>query len=251
MNNLTRIASVAVLTVTPWLTANAEEISPTQKKEIEAIVRSYLVENPEILVEMSQRLEAKQRNEEDKARKSALTGHAKSLFKLAEDPVAGNPKGDVTVVEFMDYNCGWCKKSVIEISKILEQDKDLRVVFKEFPIFGEGSEYAAKAALASRKQDAYWKFHLAMFQHEGQINAEVADSIAASIGLDLDKLKKDMDDPEIAASLAKTRELAQSLQLTGTPAFVIDETVVPGYITHDRMIETIAGVRANGGCKIC
>lgn len=229
----------------------AASFSQPQKDEIGEIVRAYLLEHPDILREMSDKLDAQQKMAEDKARGSALGENADAIFKSAIDPVVGNPKGDVTMVEFMDYNCGWCKRSVGEVSKLLEQDKNLKVVFKEFPIFGEGSEYAARAALAATRQGKYWDLHRALFAHEGKVDAEVTDQLAEAQGIDMAQLKKDMEDPAIAGAIGANHALGQSLMITGTPAFIIDRTVVPGYLPIDGLQSEIDKVRKAGGCSLC
>ncbi len=229
----------------------AESFTKAQKSEMETLVRDYLMEHPELLQEMANKLEAKQKAAETEARMSNLKAHAPEIFHDASDAVIGNPKGDVTLVEFMDYNCGWCKKSVKEVQALVESDKNVRVVMKEFPIFGEGSEYAAKAALAAVKQGKYWQLHQAMFASEGKITPEVVDQIATEQGLDLAKMKADMQDPLIAANIQKTQILAQTLLFTGTPAFVVDDQVSPGYVPMDTLQAMLGNVRANGGCKIC
>jgi protein-disulfide isomerase len=155
------------------------------------------------------------------------------------------------MVEFFDYNCGWCKKGFPEVMSLLEADKDLRFVLKEFPIFGEDSEYAARAAIAAKKQGKYWQLHLAMFQHEGKIAKDSVDEIAAGLGLDMEQLKKDMDDPATADILARNRTLAQALAINGTPAFIIDDRLVPGYLPRAELASAIDDVRAKGGCTLC
>lgn len=230
--------------------ALAKEISPAQKTEIEAIVREYLINNPEILREMSEKLDEQQRQAEDAMRIQALKQNAAAMFQSPADPLVGNAKGSAVVVEFMDYNCGWCKRAVGEVSQLVEKDKDLKVIFKEFPIFGEDSEYAARAALASTRQGKYWELHRALYAHEGKVTAEVTDQLAAKVGMDVDKLKKDMEDPAIQATLAANRALGQSLGLSGTPAFVIDSTVIPQYVTIDVLEGEIAKVR-KAGCQFC
>ncbi|NJM31195.1 MAG: DsbA family protein [Rhizobiales bacterium] len=155
------------------------------------------------------------------------------------------------MVEFFDYNCGWCKKGLPEVVKLIEADKNLRFVLVEFPIFGEDSDYAARAAMAAKKQGKYWELHLAMLGHEGKINAAIVDELAAAKGLDMAKLKADMADPAIAALIADNQALAQSLAINGTPAFIIDQTVVPGYLPQDGLMAAIQEVRAGGGCKLC
>lgn len=229
----------------------ADSFSEAQKKEIGEIVRAYLLENPELLIEVSKELDARQEQADAKKRDKALTANAKEIFNSPHDLVAGNPKGDVTMVEFFDYNCGWCKKGLPEVMSILDGDKNLRLVMKEFPIFGGDSDYAALAALASQKQGKYWPFHLALLGHEGKVTREVVDQTATEMGLDLAKLKADMKSPELAAVIAKTHKLAESLAITGTPAFIIDSHVVPGYLPADGLMAAIKDVRDNGGCKLC
>ncbi len=229
----------------------AEGISPAQKIEFEKLVHDYLLEHPEILRDMSNKLEANDKLAADTARNSTLTTQAKAIFHNPIDAVVGNPKGDVTIVEFMDYNCGWCKKSVTEMQALVAKDKNVRVVMKEFPIFGEGSEYAARAALASVKQGKYWEFHQAMFASEGKITVEVVDQIAKEQGLDVAKMKIDMKAADIDAAIKKNQAMAQSLALTGTPAFIVDDKLIPGYTELANIQAMLATTRANGGCKVC
>lgn len=218
---------------------------------METLIHDYLMEHPEILQDMAAKLDAKQKAAEVSARSTNLKAHAPEIFHNGLDAVIGNPKGNVTMVEFMDYNCGWCKKSVKEVQALVEQDKNVRVVLKEFPIFGAGSEYAAKAALAAVKQGKYWQLHQALFASESKVTAEVVDQIAAEQGLDVAKMKVDMEDPAIATNIQKTNVLAQTLLFTGTPAFIIDDQVSPGYLPMDGLQAMLAEVRAKGGCKIC
>ena len=231
--------------------ALAETFDDAQKKEIGEIVRAYLLENPELLIEVSKELELRQQVAEGEKRSGALQEHAKDIFHSEADLVAGNPEGDVTMVEFFDYNCSWCKKGLPEVLSLIEEDPKLRLVMKEFPIFGGDSDYAAMAALASRKQGKYWDFHLAMLGHEGKVTRETVDEIATAQGLDLDKLKVDMKDPEIAATLQRNRQLAGLLSISGTPAFIIDSEVVPGYLPKDGLMASVNKVRDGGGCKLC
>jgi protein-disulfide isomerase len=245
---LIAVSAAALLAALP---ARAASLDDQQKKEVEQIVREYLLANPEILREMSTNLEAKERAAEEQARSASLKQNASLIFKTAEDPVAGNPKGDVTVIEFMDYNCSWCKKGMAEVASLVEADKNVKVVFKEFPIFGAGSEFAARAALASVKQGKYWDLHQALFSHDGPVTEEVTRQLAEAAGLDMAKLEKDMEDAGIAKSLAATQALAVSMQINGTPAFIVDDKVFPGYVAKDQLIQAIANVRANGGCKYC
>ena len=251
MNRIIRSTFAALLLAAAPAAALAGSFNDSQRKEIGEIVREYLLKNPEVLVEISKELEKRQAAEDDKKRTGALAENAKEIFHSSADLVAGNPDGDVTMVEFFDYNCGWCKKGLPEVLSLIEGDKNLRLVMKEFPIFGGDSDYAAMAALASQKQGKYWPFHVALLGHEGKVTAADVDEIAKAQGLDLDKLKIDMKDPEIATTLERNRKLASALSISGTPAFVIDNELVPGYLPKDGLLASVNRVRAAGGCKLC
>jgi protein-disulfide isomerase len=231
--------------------ADAAEFNNSQRQEIETIVRDYLLSHPEILQEMSQTLEQKQKQAEDEQRKDGLVKNANQIFRDKADHVAGNPKGNVAIVEFFDYNCPWCKKSFPDVMALIDTDKELKVVFKEFPILGPESEYAAKAAIAAGKQGKYLELHKAMYQHEGRVTTEAVDDIAAGIGLNMDQLKNDMNSPETAKIIARNRELAQALAINGTPAFIIDDQLFPGYLPKNELAEAIKEVRINGPCTLC
>ena len=231
--------------------ANAAEFDRSQRQEIETIVRDYLLSHPEILQEMSQTLEQRQKQAEDEQRKDGLAKNADQIFRNKADFVAGNPKGNVTMVEFFDYNCPWCKKDFPDVMALIDTDKNLKLVLKEFPILGPDSEYAAKAAIGAGKQGKYLEMHKAMYQHEGRITKEAVDEIAAAQGLDMDQLRKDMDGPEAAETIARNRELAQSLAINGTPAFIIDDKLFPGYLPKNELAGAIKEARVKGACSLC
>ena len=247
-----RIAALAagLLAFAPLASAD-QSFSEAQKKEIGEIVRAYLLDNPDVLVEVSKELENRQQEADAKKRDGALQENAKAIFQSPHDYVAGNPKGDVTMVEFFDYNCGWCKKGFPEVMSLLGKDKNLRFVLKEFPIFGGDSDYAAMAAIASRKQGKYWEFHQALLGHEGKVTKAIVDETAVKVGLDLKKLKVEMESKEVAQVIADNRKLAEDLAISGTPAFIIDDNLVPGYLPMDGLIAAINDVRTGGGCKLC
>ncbi len=251
MRRISALAFSVLFAITMAAPSFAESFSADQKTEMEKIVHNYLMEHPEILRDMANKLEFDDKKREAESRVSTLQSKAGEIFHDATDAVVGNPKGDVTLVEFFDYNCGWCKKSIVELKALVEKDKNVRIVMKEFPIFGEGSEYAARAALASVKQGKYWVFHQALLASESKVTIEVTDQIAAEIGLDVAKMKKDMEDPAITANIQRTQILAQTMLITGTPAFIIDDQVLPGYTPLDGLEASLATVRANGGCKVC
>jgi protein-disulfide isomerase len=228
----------------------AAAFTPDQRQEMEAIIKEYLLQHPELLREMSDLLQNREKLAEDEQRKSSLVQRADQVFRDKGDFVAGNPKGNVTMVEFFDYNCGWCKKGLPEVLSLLESDKELRFVLKEFPIFGEDSDYAAKAAIAAGSQGKYWQLHVAMLSYEGKITKSIVDELAAAQGLDMEKLTKDMDSPGTADILSRNRELASALAINGTPAFVIDDKLVPGYLPKDELAASINETREKG-CSLC
>jgi len=192
-----------------------------------------------------------QKEEQSRDQDERVAARIGALADNPSSPVLANPQGDITIIEFFDYNCGWCKKGFPEVISLLNSDKDLRFVLKEFPIFGEDSEYAARAAIAAIRQGKYWELHMAMFQHEGKITKDSVDEIAAGLGLNMDQLKKDMEDPAIAEILVRNRKLAESLAINGTPAFIIDDRLVPGYLPKTELAGAINDVRAKGGCSLC
>ena len=245
------LANEAAATATVELASSksASGFSADQRNEIGEIVREYLLANPEVLVEISQKLEVKRREQETANQQKVLLSEQASIFRSPHDYVAGNPKGDVTVVEFFDYNCGWCKRALNEVNKLTAQDKNVRVVMKEFPIFGEHSAFAAKAALASIKQGKYWEFHNALMKEERVTTSNTMD-IAKTVGLDVEALKREMQDAKYDRIIAENTRVAQALGMQGTPGFIIDSKINFGYVPADNIIGTLAEVRRDG-CKVC
>jgi protein-disulfide isomerase len=223
--------------------------TPQQKQAIERIVRDYLIQNPEILVETSKELEKRQTALQAEEHKRIILQKRSSIFQARSDFVMGNPKGDVTVVEFFDYNCGWCKRAVDEMTKLVEADSNVRIVFKELPIFGENSAFAAKAAMASINQGKYWDFHRALMK-ERQVTKDNVFKIAEKVGLNVARLKEDMANPAYEGVLRENAELARSLGIDGTPGFIIDSKVNVGFVPADGLKEMIADVR-KAGCQMC
>lgn len=232
------------------IAAAAQEFNDKQREELGQIIRDYLIKNPEVLREAFQALEKKQQEAEASAAKAKIGERAAELFKAPGDLVAGNPDGKITMVEFFDYNCGYCKRSLPDVLKLIEENKDLRVVMKEWPILGPGSTYASKAAIASRAQGKYWEFHLALMEETGIDEAKVLDT-AKRLGLDVEKLKADMENPEVQAIIDLNMSLAESLNIQGTPAFLVDEQLFPGAVGFEALAEAVKSVRAAGGCKVC
>ena len=251
---LVALAFAAGSVLLPLQVSAQDSFSKAQTNELHNIIREYLLDNPALLNEMIAKLQAAERDQQNERAREAIASNAKQLFHNDDDVVVGNPDGNVTMVEFFDYNCGYCKRSVADLLRLTEEDKNLRVVMKEFPILSEGSMIASRAALASRKQGKYWEFHLAMMAATGNIDSEEKImSIATEAGLDVAKLKADMTTHAgaIEKSINANRALAQSIGINGTPAFVIDGTLVPGALPYEQLAASVKMVRENGGCQYC
>ncbi len=248
------LAAAAALFILPVThvsqAASGGAMSDAEKKEIGAVVREYLLNNPEILRDMMAALEAKENREKAKLQGKALEENADGIFRDKRDVVLGNPDGDVTLVEFFDYNCGFCKRALGDLHALLETDKKLRVVMKEFPILSAGSLGAARVSLGVAKQDKYMAFHSALMNSRGQANEERALAIAEKLGLDMKKLKADMNEKDIMDSITSAAMLARSLGINGTPAYIIDGAVISGAVGVEALREQIARVREEG-CKYC
>jgi protein-disulfide isomerase len=231
------------LAIAPVRPLGAAEITPEQRKAIEAIIHDYLMQNPDVLIEALREAEAKANSDADVKAAQLLRDRRHEVFDDPATPVGGNPKGDVTLVEFFDYRCPYCKQVHPAIQKLLDQDPKLRFVYKEFPVLGEQSDIAAHAALAARLQGRYEPFHNAMMAAKGQITEELVYRIAGSIGLDVDRLKRDMTDPEIDRALSANRSLAKALDLRGTPGFVVGDHIIPGAVDLDALKTMVADAR--------
>ena len=208
-----------------FATAQAAEekssFSPQQREEIKAIVREYLVNNPEILVESAKTLQKQVRGKQEEAATSAIRRYSVKLFASPSSPTAGNPRGDVNVVEFFDYQCSYCKPEAPMVFQVMKNDPSVRVIFKELPIFGSDSEYAARAALASNKQGKYLMFHEALMKSTKPMTQDNVLAIAKSVGLNVKQLQEDMGDKLIDQQIAENKQLAEAIGVVGTPSFVI------------------------------
>ena len=219
----------------------AQELSEARVKEL---VAEALRENPELVLEALQALEQRQAEAEAKAALSALSAERSTLERDSNAPVLGNPDGDVTVVEFFDYNCPYCKQAAPEVDALLQADKNVRLVLREWPILSEGSAFAARAALASRVQGKYAEFHEALMTMRGKLEAETVLRIAEETGLDVEKLQSDMKSPEVEKHIATSMRLAEALGFNGTPAFVIGDQLIPGFVERDQLTEAVAAARS-------
>jgi len=218
--------------------------APETADEFGRRVRDYLLENPEVLVEAMQRLEARQRAAEADAVETVLGARADEVFRHPASPVTGNPNGDVTLVDFFDYNCPYCRRVAPVVAEAEAADPQLRIVYKEFPILGPGSVFAAKAALAAHRQGLYFAFHEALMQAGGRADEDSVLAVAQEIGLDVERLKADMTDPEIQAAINRNLALAEALRITGTPGFVVSKQVLRGATDLETLQSLIREARA-------
>lgn len=241
------LASAACLLFGSVIAADAQGFSTDQRKEIEEIVRSYLLRNPEVLQDVMLELEKRQSAAEAEKAKAAVKGNATLLFDSPRHVVVGNPKGDVTLIEFFDYNCGFCKRALTDLVDLIKGDPNLRVVLKEFPVLGEGSVEAAKVAIAAHMQDKsgkkYFDLHQKLLANRGPVDKARALAVAKELGFDVARIERDMASDEVKATIAESIKLAEALGLNGTPSYVIGDDVVIGAVGHDALKKKVSWAR--------
>jgi protein-disulfide isomerase len=227
--------------------AQAQGFSDPQRAEIEKIIKDYLLAHPEVLQEAMSELEKKQQVAETEKARSAIKNHSDALFNSPRQVVLGNPQGDVTFVEFFDYNCGYCKRALSDMTTLLSTDPKLKVVLKEFPVLGPGSVEAAQVAVAVRMQDKtgkkYLEFHQKLLSGRGQVDKAKALAAAKDVGLDTARIEKDLKSDEVAKTLEESMKLAEALGLNGTPSYVIGNDVVIGAVGLAGLTQKIQAAR--------
>lgn len=244
-----RMAGLAtVLTAYATQQGLADDATPAADlpvEQVEKIVRDYLMREPEIIYQALEELQRRQAAEQAEQQKLALVSSKDELLNDPATPVAGNPDGDVALVEFFDYRCGYCRRVLSSMQALMDEDDQLKVVFKELPVLGEDSVRAARAALAGQMQDAklYLDFHLALMSAD-DLSADGIRAIAANIGFDPDQLEQDMQSDEVSKAIDANYQLASTLGIEGTPAFVIGEALVPGAVDKQRLAALIAEARS-------
>lgn len=236
------LLSTAAAVLIAFAPAHAETLTKEQKAEINTLVEQFILDNPQVMIKSFEN----HRLAQEKALEEEGAAEAKKLvaeLDKAGYPSVGAEKPDVKVIEFMDYNCGYCKKAFEEVAEILKEDKKVRFYFIDMPILGPTSLEAAKWALAAQKQGKYFEYHTALMKHQGPKNDSVLESKAKEVGLDVKKLKKDKDSEDIQQKIDANNTRANLMSITGTPGFVIGDSVVRGYLTLDQMKEAIAEQR--------
>ena len=235
-----------ILSILALSSAAAAAADTPDKRALDEAIRSYLLEHPEVIIQSLEKYEKEQRDAREKASADALTARKDDLYSHPMTPVTGDPKGDVTIVEFFDYQCGYCKRTLQHMLEVQKEDPRVRIAWKELPILGPASEIAARAAMAADRQKKYLEFHVVVMANRGPLTEERIFQLAAKAGVDVARLKRDMADPAIENYLRETLVLAQQLGINGTPGFVIGGKLVAGAIDKDQMKALIAEARRPG-----
>lgn len=247
------LSTCALLALAFAAPASAQSFNDAQRAEIERIVKDYLLKNPELLQEAIAELEKRQSAADAERHKLAVKQHAEALFRSPRQVTLGNPQGDVTFVEFFDYNCGYCKRALSDMLELVKADANLKVVLKEFPVLGQGSVEAAQVAAAVHMQDRsgkkYLEFHQKLLGGRGQADRARALAVAKEVGLDVARIEKDIASAEVRQSIEESFKLAEALGLNGTPSYVIGEEIVVGAVGLAALKEKINLARC--GKAVC
>ena len=238
-------AFLAIPAATP---APAQTFSPDQRSQIEQIVKEYLLSHPELLQDIMAELEKRQTAADVEKHRTAIKEHGPAIFTSAHQVNLGNPQGDVTLVEFFDYNCGYCRRAMSDMLELLKTDPKLKFVLKEFPVLGDGSVQAAQVAAAVRMQDKsggkkYLDFHLKLLGGRGQADKARALAVAKEVGFDVARIEKDMASDEVKAQLQESFKLADALGLNGTPSYVVGSDVLVGAVGLETLKEKVNTAR--------
>ena len=241
------VATFALALAMP-IAAPAQSFTPQQRGEIETIVREYLLGNPQLLQEIMTEMEKRQAQVDAERHRTAVQEHTTLIFNSPRQVTIGNPQGDVTFVEFFDYNCGYCKRALTDMLDLMKDDSKLKVVLKEFPVLGDGSTQAAQVAVAVRMQDRtggkkYLEFHRKLLDGRGPADKARAMAVAKEIGLDMARLDKDMASEEVKTTLAENFKIAEAIGLNGTPSYIIGNEVVIGAVGLPALKEKISVAR--------
>ncbi|MBN9028406.1 MAG: disulfide bond formation protein DsbA [Rhizobiales bacterium 63-7] len=240
--------AAAVLALSMGVAAPAMALDDKQKEEIGQFIKEYLIQNPEIMLDVQNALQAKQEAARTQASAEAVAANKKAIFSDSGDMILGNPKGDVTIVEFFDYNCGYCKHALSDMNEIIDADKNVRFVLKELPILGPDSMAAHKVSYAFKAlaPEKYGEFHRALLGGDVRATEERAIEVATSLGVKEDALRKQMADKPNDASVKDVYQLAGTLGITGTPSYVIGNEAVFGAVGAEALEEKIGNVRSCG-----
>lgn len=232
------------LSLTNLMTSEpADAAGGIDKEAVEAIIHDYLLENPEIILEAVQKLQQREEAESEARIASYIAANLHVIESDAGSFVAGNPDGDVTIVEFFDYHCTYCKRSLTGLMNVVEEDKNIKLVLREFPVLGPESTNAAKAAVASIELGGYMAFHLKMMESKGKLTQSRIEDLAVSVGLDLAELSAALQDPKVGSVIDDNLNMAHALGINGTPAFILDGKIYHGMRSGDDLRALVAEAR--------
>ena len=245
MPRLIAPALVALALCGAPFSASAQSFSDSQRGEIETIIKNYLLAHPEVLEDATKELDKRKAEAEAKKHEATISENAETIYNSPRGITLGNKDGDVTFVEFFDYNCGYCKRAMADMLDLLKNDPKLKVVLKEFPVLSEGSVEAAKVAVAVRMQDPkkYLDFHQKLLGGRGPADKARAMAAAKDAGLDVARIEKDLTSPEIKATITENMKLAEDMDMNGTPSYVIGKQIVIGAVGLDGLKEKIGIAR--------
>lgn len=249
MRFLISLAAGALLAIGATTPLVANELSGQQRSEIEKVVHDYLISNPEVIKDAIDELGKREKVAEAATREKAVSQHGDKIVNSANQAVVGNPNGDVTLVEFFDYNCGYCKQSLNSVAKLIEADPKLRVVLKDFPVLGQESVEVAQVATAARMQldsQKFWDFHRKLLSTRGHVGKQQALAAAREVGADMARIEKDMSSAETKAALKEVASLADELRFDGTPAWVIGKEAIIGGVPYAQLKAKIDNMRKCG-----
>jgi protein-disulfide isomerase len=241
--------------VADFLAKQPKQNTPAQVAELDAtklnpMIESYLMENPSILQRVSDALQAEVTAQRKAETRTQLAELKSAIYEEPGHIVLGNPNGDVTLVEMFDYNCGYCRQALPDLATLLDEDPNLRVILKEFPILSQGSVEAARVAVQVNEAKVdYWAFHQTLFTSPGKVDKAVALKAASDLGLNPVTLELNMNTPEVAAVIDKSYRIADKLKITGTPTYIIGDEIIPGAIGLDQLRTRIANMRACGSTE--
>jgi protein-disulfide isomerase len=247
---LTALAALAMLVAAAPV--RAETFSDQQREEIGQVIRDYLLANPELLEEAITVLRDRREQQASEASAKAIEESRDLIFNSDNQVVLGNPEGAITLVEFFDYNCGYCKRAVSDMTALIDANPDLRIVLKELPILSEGSVEAARVAAAVKDlaPESYLAFHVELFSRPGPADAAKALEVASDVGLDADAIKAASAAEDVTANLAEVQELAAVLGISGTPSYVIGKELVPGAVGYETLQAMVSAMR-DCGAAMC
>lgn len=234
------------LTALPAAAFDLNTMSDAERTAFGAAVRAYLMENPQVIMEAVEVLEQRNQQAQAAADQSLVSDNADAIFNDGFSWVGGNPDGDITLVEFIDYRCGYCKRAAPEVAKLLESDGNIRLIVKEFPILGDQSVLASRFAIATRivaGDDAYKALHDALIALKGDVTMPRLTRMASTLGLEADKIEAEMNSDAVSQQIATTRALAQRLKISGTPSFVLQDEMLRGYLPFDQLEIIVADKR--------